>query len=843
MTEGVQSLAVSVPEVGHWEWDIVGDRVVWSPSTRVLLEAGSTPRERVFDTSGAVITDIAGFLACVHPADRARVEAEVREAVAGTSRDFAVSHRLAPTADHPEDPERWVEGRARIVRDETGRALRMVGIVWDATSERRLRRERDHALRLLSSVRDALSRFISGADARGVFEALLATLVSVTESEFGFLGEVRRDADGNPWLYTRAITDIAWNDETRRILAERGPSAFEFRNLSTFFGEMLRTGRPVVSNDTASDPRAGGAPPGHPPLRAFLGVPFHQAGTFVGMVGLANRAGGYDLGLLPGLEPVLDACAAVVGAMRERDARELAERMLRESEERFRALTEQSDELTVIFDDRDHVRYASPSVSRLLALPSSSLVGEPLVAVVADDVPVLSRLLAEARATPGRSRVGAPLRVAHADGRVVELQATFIDLTHVPAVGGVVMTAHDVTAQRRAERERARLQAQVQHAQKLESLGVLAGGIAHDFNNLLVAIMGNVSLAQLELHPGHPAAAYLAEVELATQRAADLARQMLAYSGRGRFVVEPVDVSRLIEDMQHLLQVSVSKKAVLKLNLAAGLPLIEAEPTQLRQIAMNLVTNASEAIGDRSGIITITTGAMECDRSYLRESYLDDDLPEGVYVYIEVADTGVGMDAATREKIFDPFFTTKFAGRGLGLASVLGIIRGHRGAIKVYSELGRGTTIKALFPTNGKHQPRAAEARAAEPAERGEGTVLVVDDEETVRATTRRLLERGGYRVLTATDGRDALRVFRQHQDAVDVVLLDMTMPHLDGSECYRELRRIRGDVRVLLTSGYNEQEAVSKFAGKGLAGFLQKPFRMKELLEAVARAMKSEGA
>jgi CheY-like chemotaxis protein len=374
----------------------------------------------------------------------------------------------------------------------------------------------------------------------------------------------------------------------------------------------------------------------------------------------------------------------------------------------------------------------------------------------------------------------------------------------------------------------------MQQTQKLESLGVLAGGIAHDFNNLLVAILGNAGLALMELPKESPARQTVQAIETAAQRAAELTRQMLAYSGKGKFVIEPLNLSKLVEEMAHLLEVSVSKRAVLKYRFAPNLPPIEGDATQIRQIIMNLITNASDAIGERSGVISISTGLMHCDRAYLQSSYLDSDLPEGDYVYLEVADTGEGMDEATRERIFDPFFTTKFTGRGLGLAAVLGIVRGHSGAIKLYSEMGRGSTFKVMLPaaalldqsgaepSHGSTAPAAAETRAL--------TVLVVDDDETVRSVTRRMLEHAGYTVLQAADGVEALEIYGANP-GIDVVLLDMTMPHMDGEETFRELRRISGDVKVVLTSGYNEQDATERFAGKGLAGFIQKPYRPAELV------------
>ena len=260
----------------------------------------------------------------------------------------------------------------------------------------------------------------------------------------------------------------------------------------------------------------------------------------------------------------------------------------------------------------------------------------------------------------------------------------------------------DFTERKRAEEEQLRLEQQLLHAQKLESLGVLAGGIAHDFNNILMAIMGNADLALIRLAKESPAVENLHRIEQAAARAADLAKQMLAYSGKGKFVVEEINLNRLLEEMLHMLEVSISKKAVLRLNPHPHLPSVEADATQMRQIIMNLVINASEAVGDKSGVIAITTGCIDCDRNYLKDVWLDENLTDGLYVYLEIADTGCGMDKETLSKLFDPFFTTKFTGRGLGMAAVLGIVRGHKGAIKVYSEPGKGTTFKILLPASSR---------------------------------------------------------------------------------------------------------------------------------------------
>jgi CheY-like chemotaxis protein len=268
------------------------------------------------------------------------------------------------------------------------------------------------------------------------------------------------------------------------------------------------------------------------------------------------------------------------------------------------------------------------------------------------------------------------------------------------------------------------------------------------------------------------------------------------------------------------------------------LPAIEADATQMRQTVMNLIVNASEAIGDRSGVISVTTGLAHCDSAYLKSCFAADGIAPGDFVYLEVADTGPGMDKPTQDRIFDPFFTTKFTGRGLGLAAVLGIVRGHKGALKLYSEVGRGTAFKLLFPAADSQARGVPSHMAKDEAWKGHGQILLVDDEETVRNLTRRMLERAGLTVVSAEDGRQAVETFKRLMAEVDLVILDLTMPQLDGEACFRELRLIKPDVKVILSSGYNEQDVVNLFAGKGLAGFIQKPYTNAELIAKVREVL-----
>ncbi|MCF8034123.1 MAG: response regulator [Desulfarculaceae bacterium] len=389
----------------------------------------------------------------------------------------------------------------------------------------------------------------------------------------------------------------------------------------------------------------------------------------------------------------------------------------------------------------------------------------------------------------------------------------------------LVSVSQDISAIKRAQSDRLQIEKQLQQVQKLESLGVMAGGIAHDFNNMLMGILGNAELARLDLAGESPLRHYLEQIETAAKRLADLTNQLLAYSGRGRFVIKTVNLSRLIGEINELLKTVVSKQAVMRLQTQDDLPAVEADITQMRQLIMNLITNASDALEERSGTITISTGVTEVDRAYLADTFIEEELPPGAYVHLEVSDTGVGMDKATQAKIFDPFFTTKFAGRGLGLAAVLGIIRGHKGAIKIYSEPGQGTSIKVLLPATDKQiqveqRPSAETESMTAPA-----LVLIVDDDEMVRAVTRLALERLGCRVIEAHDGVEGVETFQEQQSEVDLVILDLTMPRLSGEEVFAQLRRLDPGVRVLLTSGYNEAETTNRFAGKGLAGFIQKPY------------------
>jgi len=400
----------------------------------------------------------------------------------------------------------------------------------------------------------------------------------------------------------------------------------------------------------------------------------------------------------------------------------------------------------------------------------------------------------------------------------------------------MIGTIQDVTVRKEVEEEKRSLERQVRQAQKMESLGVLAGGIAHDFNNLLMVILGHAERALKETSPISAARGNLTEITTAVERAADLCRQMLSYAGQSEFVLERVGLRELVEEMVHLLQTAISKKAILNLSLERGLPSIEGDPSQIRQVVMNLIINASEAIGDRSGVITVSAGSTLCDEEYLRKTELRDHLAPGLYVHLEVTDTGSGMDAGTRARIFEPFFSTKFTGRGLGLAVVMGIVHAHGGALKVYSEPGKGTTFKVLFPalTEGEDATRSRESSRLT-AWRGNGTVLLVDDEESLVALGARMLEDLGFTVLTASDGLQAVERYRERGKEIDLVLMDLTMPRMDGVEAFGELRRLNPDVRVVLASGYSHEDVASRFAGKGLSAILQKPYTLLRLRESLA--------
>ncbi len=385
--------------------------------------------------------------------------------------------------------------------------------------------------------------------------------------------------------------------------------------------------------------------------------------------------------------------------------------------------------------------------------------------------------------------------------------------------------------------ERKQFDRKLQQTAKLESLGLLAGGIAHDFNNLLTGIMGNASLALAHAPRGSRYQAQLADVVEASHRAASLTRQMLAYAGKGRFVIRPVNLSELVRDIGALVRSSIPKRVDLQMDLAPGLPSFEADASQIQQVIMNLVINGAESIPEGSGgKVQVTTALRDIDADYVKHHFPHAEIAPGPYLVLEVSDTGSGMDEDTRSKMFDPFFSTKFTGRGLGLAAVQGIVSGHAGAIRVRSAPGQGTTVTVLFAAS--HTVDAIEEPTPPRRElTGSGLILVVDDEEIVLRIAEPALKDHGYTVLTASNGEDAVNVVRTRGAELALVVLDLTMPVLGGDEAAIAIRELRPDLPIVLSSGYDETRALNQFAVQ-VNGFIQKPYEVEKLLDAIKNAL-----
>jgi two-component system cell cycle sensor histidine kinase/response regulator CckA len=557
-------------------------------------------------------------------------------------------------------------------------------------------------------------------------------------------------------------------------------------------------------------------------------------------------------GVMVGLRDPNGALLGLAKIMRDDSGHKQSEELLNYQLNLSDAIATNAAEALFLIDSEGRTTFANPSAEQMLGWHTEELIGqffhEKLHYLRPDGSPYPKEECPHLGVLQTEETLrGQDDHFVHKDGHLVPVTCSTAPIRGDSAVAGAVLVVRDVSEQRRAEAMMREKDEAFRQAQKLESIGVLAGGIAHDFNNLLTGIMGNAGLARRALVSGRfeKAADMLGDVLKASERAADLTRQLLAYAGKGQFVIQPVDVCKLVSEVSTLIRASISKKITLVMDVPDGCPLVEGDRTQLQQLIMNLVINGGEAIGERSGTLTvrITTEHLTERRERLRTAGFP--ITQGDYIRIDVTDTGVGMDKETRDRIFEPFFTTKFLGRGLGLSAALGIVRGHRGAIGVRSEPENGTTFTVLLPVlrTGATLRKSGAEMAPERDLRGVGTILVVDDDQAVRALAETVLQEAGYTVELAEHGVHAIERLRELGGSVSLILLDLTMPELGGAEAAIELRRLQPDIPIVAMSGYGDTEVAERFSGARIDDYLPKPFGPDQLAAKVRNVLTSSPA
>lgn len=710
----------------------------------------------------------------------------------------------------------WFSSCGYPMLDENGTLLGYRGVDTNITEQMIINRERE----LNSSRLQALLQLnqMYNSTIQEITSFALEEAVRLTRSKIGYLAFLNKDESilsMYSWSKT-AMEECTITDKPRIYPVED----------TGLWGEAIRQRRPVTTNDySAFSPLKKGYPDGHVAIKRHMNIPVFDGSRIVLVAGVGNKTEDYDESDVQQMTLLMEGMWMLLERKRAIDA-------LIESEENLRLTRfciDHASDSVFLADPDAAFHYVNETTCNRLGYSKDELLGM----TVFDIDPAFPKDFWKRHWMDIKENLSFTIDTFHKKktGEIYPVELTVNYITY----GGkefIFAFAKDVTVRKHLEEERINLEKQLFQAQKMESLGILAGGIAHDFNNILMAIMGNAELGMLKTSDVSPVKPYFESINKASIRAADLCRQMLAYSGKGRFVIQAVNLSEVVEEMDQMLNSSVSKKVDIRLDLEKRLALIEADLSQIQQAMINLVINASEAIGDAIGIINIKTSMMHCDRQFLEDNNLQNELKEGHYVCLEVSDTGCGMDKEMIPKIFDPFFSTKFTGRGLGLSAVKGIMRGHKGAITVYSTPGNGTTFKLLFPSTGDSH-KASGKSVKEPGENfmGRGLILLVDDEEAIRSIGKIILEDLGFKVLVAADGREALDIFNANKNKITCVLLDLTMPHMDGEETFMKLRFIKPQLPVIVSSGYNEQEVLSRFAGKNLTGFIQKPYTISNLM------------
>ncbi len=500
----------------------------------------------------------------------------------------------------------------------------------------------------------------------------------------------------------------------------------------------------------------------------------------------------------------------------------------------LRAVLDASPDAILVFDDEAHMVDLNPQASSLF----DSIEHE----VVQDSFSRFQVFTAEfvQRAKDGHA-LNIEDEILLTNGLIQPVSIRLRQLPEHHENGSVLVIIQDLTARKHAEDEQQRLE----QAQRLESLGVLAGGVAHDFNNILMTVIGNAALIRGRLPDADASLTNLDRIESASRRAADLCKQMLAYSGQGQFVVQTVDLSEQLHEISKLMDVSTAKKIPLTLELSSLMPKCDCDVSQLQQIMLNLVTNANEAIGDAKGRIHVRTGCMDVDEHWLGLAQESEKAEVGAFVYIEVEDDGMGMSEEVQQRIFEPFFTTKFTGRGLGMSAVQGIMRGHCGILFFQSKVEQGSTFRVAFPVSEAYVEVQSDGQVPASVLPHRGMALVVDDESDVRALVCDMLTKLDYEALIAENGKQALEVYALHRDEIEFVLLDLMMPEMNGDECLANLKAMNPEVNIILSSGYSEPLVSSHLSQAKADGiiddldFLQKPYDIEQLASSIQRLEK----
>ncbi len=712
----------------------------------------------------------------VFPEDGIRVCASLEISLARQDAEFADEFRTVL----PDGTVRWLRGQGQIFYDENGSPERIVGVHIDIDDQKRAE----------AMLRDSEQRLRAIFDGTYEYIGLLApdgTLLEANRASLEFASYQREDVVGRPFWETPWFTHTPGAPEVVREYLGRAAN-----------GEFVR-------------------------FEATIRRPSGEYQTF-------------DISF----HPVFDdqgRVSLIVPEGREISERKLAEERLRQQWHTFDAALSNSPDFTYTFDLDGRFTYANRALLSLLQIPFEEILGKNFF-----DLAYPQELAARLQSQIQRViETNEPLRdetdFTGPSGETRHYEYIFVpvraDDGSVEAVAG---STRDITERKLAEERERQREEQFRERARLESLGVMAGGVAHDFNNLLTGILGCASL--LAETNSQEVRSMAGQITLAAERAAELTNQMLAFSGKGSFAIEAVDLDSLVEENLTLLRASLSRNVTVRLELDGKGSFVDADRAQMQQVVMNLLINASEAIGERPGTVAIRTSVRQLESKF--SSQLQTVVPAGDYVSLEVSDNGIGMTPDTQKRIFDPFFTTKFTGRGLGLSAVLGIVKGHKGDIEIESRPGAGTMFRILLPASENPvTPRQKAAPGLTFSASGQ-TILVVDDESIVLEAASLSLERRGYRVLQAANGSEAIEVLSAHPE-VDLVILDLTMPVMTGEQAIPLIKKLRPALPILLSSGFSEAQVTQRFASSGIAGFLQKPYDVSTISAKVAAILQND--